>query len=136
MDDQERLERLEAVLEAISESAEGSLLLVEGDKDVAALKAVGVDGEFFRVQCGGGPVKASEHAWRRGMPAVILTDWDRRGDLVAEGLRSNLRSLGVAFDDSLRSELAFLCRPFCKDVESLDAVLALLRSRVVEGQQP
>lgn len=123
MDDAERLERIQDVLERLKEVLSDSILLVEGHKDVAALKNVGIDGEFYCVQSGGGPVKASEYVWNAGKDAVILTDWDRRGNILAQDLRENLSSLEVAYDDSVRSDLSFLCRPFAKDVESLDSVV-------------
>lgn len=133
MDDGERLEALEALLLRLGEAAESSILLVEGFKDVDALRSVGIDGEFYCVQSGGGPLRAAEHVWRAGRPAVILTDWDRRGGSLADDLRRDLESLCVPYDDGIRRELAVLCRQYSKDVESLASVLALLRARA--GQQ-
>ena len=130
MNDEERLEAIQEVLDRLGEMLDDHILLVEGNKDVAALEKVGIRGEVFCVQVGGGPVKASEYVWRAGKKAVILTDWDRRGGSLAHDLRENLASLGVEYDDSIRSDLAFLTRPFAKDVESLDSVIALLSERV------
>ena len=125
-------ERLAAIIEALDRITElkgTHIVLVEGIKDVTALESVGVDADFFCVQSGGGPVKASEHVWRCGKQAIIMTDWDRRGGSLAAALRENLSSLGVKYDDMIRSDLSFLCRPFCKDVESIDSVVALLGER-------
>ena len=127
MNDEERLEGIMDTLDRLSEMLPEYVLLVEGNKDVAALKNVGIEGETFCVQVGGGPVKASEYVWRSGKKALILTDWDRRGGNLAHTLRENLSSLGVEYDDSIRSDLAFLTRPYGKDVESLDSVLGHLR---------
>ena len=129
MNDEERLEELEKVLDALTEMTGDYVILVEGNKDVAALKSVGVEGDVFCVQVGGGPVKAAEYVWRSGKKAIILTDWDRRGGSLAHDLRDNLSSLGVGYDDKIRSDFAFLTRPYSKDVESLDSVIALLQER-------
>ncbi|MBR2254358.1 MAG: hypothetical protein IJ856_00835 [Candidatus Methanomethylophilaceae archaeon] len=59
---------------------------------------------------------------------MILTDWDTRGDDLADRLRTNLSSLGVPYDDSFRERMARLCRPYCMDVESLHTVAARLIS--------
>lgn len=128
-DDAERLSVLEDAIDRINSLRDTHIVLVEGLKDVAALEAIGVVAEFYCVQSGGGPVKAAEHVWRSGREAVIMTDWDRRGGNLAASLRENLSSLGVEYDDRIRSDLAFLCRPFCKDVESVDSVVGLLRTR-------
>ncbi len=129
LDDRERLEALLDLIGRMSELSVTHTILVEGSKDVSALRAVGVEGEFFCVQSGGGPVRAAEHVWSSGRQAVIMTDWDRRGGNLAATLRENLSSLGVRYDDGLRSEMARLCRPYAKDVESVDSVVALLRRK-------
>ncbi len=127
MNDVERLEAIEELLDELSSLSTTHIILVEGLKDVVSLKAVGVEGEFFCVQSGGGPVKAAEHVWHSGKQAVIMTDWDRRGGTLAKALRENLSSLDVRYDDRIRGELVVLCRPYVKDVESIDAVVRLLK---------
>ena len=129
MDDGERLEGIQALLDELSSMFGTHIILVEGLKDVDSLRNVGVDGEFYCVQSGGGPVKAAEHVWHSGKQAVIMTDWDRRGGSLARSLRENLSALDVRYDDRIRRELATLCRPYVKDVESVDAVVELLSSR-------
>lgn len=129
MNDGERLEGIEETLDRLSGMLADHVVLVEGLKDVAALRNVGIEGDVFCVQSGGGPVRAAEYVWRSGKSAIILTDWDRRGGSLAHDLRENLSSLGVVYDDTIRSDLALFTRPYSKDVESLDSVIGLLRSR-------
>lgn len=129
MDDEERLERIEDALARLSDLAEESIILVEGLKDIRALEALGISGSFCCVQSGGGPLKAAEHVWSLGSRAVILTDWDRRGGNLAQSLREDLATLEAPYDDRVRRDLAVFCRPFCKDVESLDSVVAAMRAR-------
>ncbi len=129
MDDAERLEAILEVVDGINALSGTHIILVEGLKDVASLQSVGVRGEFFCVQSGGGPVKAAEHVWHSGKQAIIMTDWDRKGGTVARSLRDNLSALDVRYDDRLRADLAVLCKPYVKDVESVDAVVELLRGR-------
>lgn len=129
MDDEERLEGIQVLLDELSSMSGTHIILVEGLKDVDSLRNVGVDGEFYCVQSGGGPVKAAEYVWHSGKQAVIMTDWDRRGGSLARSLRENLSALDVRYDDRIRRELATLCRPYVKDVESVDAVVELLSSR-------
>ena len=134
MNDGERLEGLTETLDRLSGMIPDHVLLVEGQKDIAALKTVGIDGDFYCVQSGGGPVKAAEYAWRSGKAAVILTDWDRRGGNLAGTLRENLTSLGVQYDDTVRRDLAFYSRFYCKDIESLDSVMERLQASADEQQ--
>ena len=133
MDDAERLEGIYAALDRLEGMLPTHVVLVEGIKDAEALRRAGIDGDFYLVQSGGGPVRAAEHAWRAGRPAVVMTDWDRRGGSLAEALRENLSSLGVRYDDTVRRDLAIFCRPYAKDVESLDSVIGLLEARTGAG---
>jgi len=126
MDAAERLEWFDSVIEDLDQLALTHILLVEGKNDVLALHELGVEADMFCVQSGGGPVRASEYAWEKGRPAVILTDWDRRGDSLADDLRRNLSSLCVRYDDSIRDRLARVCGPFCRDVESLHLIRRML----------
>ncbi len=122
---EEKLGQIRKVVDALNER-KGSVILVEGRKDEIALRNAGVDGEFIHVQSFGGPIRASEYVSETGKTAVIMTDWDRRGNLLAESLETNLAALDVRYDTRLRTELASACRAYAKDVESLDSVVAYL----------
>lgn len=130
MNDQERFEFLKETLDRLKSMSATHIFLVEGINDIKALNAVGVDGDFRCIQSTGGPIKAAEYVWQQGKEAVILTDWDRKGGIIARDLRENLAALDVRYDDRIRADLSFICKPFVKDVESVDKVYALLESKV------
>ena len=108
------------------------VILVEGRKDREALDALDIAGDIFQVQSDGGPVAAADYVRSRGGKAVILTDWDRRGNTLAEDLRRLLEGNSSAVDTQIRRELSGLCRMYIKDVESLDSLVALLSGKVYE----
>lgn len=126
MNDEERLEEIEKVLEDLQELSKDHILLIEGLKDKRALESIGISGNVFMIQSEGGPIKAAEYASTNGNRAVILTDWDRRGGTIARELSVQLASLGVEFDMTVRSRLSILCRKYIKDVESLDTLIERL----------
>ncbi len=131
-DDTERMERINAVISEISLLRGTHVVLVEGMNDVVALRNCGMDAEFICVQSSaGGPMKASEAVWKSGKSAVIMTDWDRRGDIIADSLRTDLMSLGVKFDVHFRSELGALLKPYCSDVESIDSVMLMMQRKIL-----
>ena len=108
------------------------MLLVEGKKDREALDALGIGGDIFQVQSDGGPVAAADYVRSRGGKAVILTDWDRRGNTLADDLKQLLEGNSSSVDTQIRRELSGLCRMYIKDVESLDSLVALLSGKVYE----
>ncbi len=90
MTDGERLSALEEVLSDLAELSRTHVLVVEGRKDCAALNNLGISGDMFMTQSGGGLVRAGEYVASRGGRSVVLTDWDDRGDRLAERLEEVL----------------------------------------------
>ena len=132
MTEEERLEAIQDLLERLDGLSRTHVILVEGRKDREALDALGIAGDIFQVQSEGGPVAAADYVRSRRGKAVILTDWDRRGNTLAEDLLRLLEGNSSAVDTQIRRELSGLCRMYIKDVESLDSLVALLSGKVYE----
>lgn len=119
-------DRYESIVELISELEELSwdrVILVEGRLDVIALEHLGIYGDVFTVQSSGGPIKAAEYVFKKKKKAVILTDWDRKGDIIASDLEIQLSALDVEYNIDIRNRLIGLCRIDIKDVQSLDELV-------------
>ena len=124
--DEARLERLEEVLLRLRQEAAGQLVVVEGDRDTAALDALGVGGRHIKVNLG-----RSLQEWMdrvadeaQGRRVIILVDWDRTGGRLAATLAEGLRAR-VGLDVDNRRRLAHVCH--CRCVEDVPAELASLR---------
>lgn len=131
MTEEERLEAIQVLLERISDLSVDHVLVIEGKKDREALNSLGISGDMFLVQSSGGPVCAAEYIESHGGKAVILTDWDRRGDTLCQQI-SEMTGNSPEVDTQIRRELAGLCRMYIKDVESLDALYGMLSGKVYE----
>ena len=107
-------------------------VIVEGERDVRALREVGLTGEVLPLNTGVPLFNLAESISRRHRRAIILTDWDRRGGQLARLLRDALEANGVRYDDAFRARLTTLCRKDIKDVEGLAGFVERL-SRQVEG---
>ncbi|MDN5357981.1 MAG: dTMP kinase [Candidatus Methanomethylophilaceae archaeon] len=123
MSDAERYERIVEVLRVLEEMSWDRVILVEGRRDVTALEHLGIFGDIYTVQASGGPIKAAEYVADKKKKAVILTDWDRKGDIIASDLEVHLNALDVQYDTAVRSRLAEICRIDIKDVQSLDELV-------------
>ena len=128
MNDRERLEMIDAILDELSEMSGSRVLLIEGKKDREALTRLIGDFRCIMVQKEGGPLKAAETLFDGGDSAVILTDWDNKGDVIASELEYHLKALGVSYDKDIRERLGKLCRKDIKDIESLDSLYGRLSS--------
>ena len=104
----------------------------EGIKDRRALEPLVGEFECFMVQREGGPLRAAEYVSEQGKRAIILTDWDNKGEYLAYELESQLKALCVPFDSSIRKRLADLCRKDIKDIESLNSMYKRLTEKCSE----
>ncbi len=79
----EALEQLTVILEDLESRPEEVVILVEGKRDRGALNLLGVRGEIVQVQTSDGILGIAEDLALRHRKAIILTDWDRKGDSCA-----------------------------------------------------
>jgi len=124
MNDERILEILNETVEEIGES--DAIVLVEGRKDKESLRNIGIGNDMIMVQSEGGPMKASEAVFNAGRSAIILTDWDRKGEILANDLARNLGALDVEYDLRFRERLRTFTKKYVKDAESLDSLMARL----------
>lgn len=125
--DEERLEMLEELIEELEERSASEPIIVEGARDVKAMRALGITGMVRAVNTGNSLVNfcaalASEH--RR---FIILTDWDRKGGHLAQLLRKGFEAADAKFDEKTRRMIANLTKKELKDIESLPAYIDRLR---------
>ncbi|MBC8437647.1 MAG: hypothetical protein H8D82_00080 [Euryarchaeota archaeon] len=112
----------------LSHNGSSCPILVEGRKDVRALRKLGFSG----------PIELLNRGWDRnrlvaylfetygrinpidGGPAlIILMDWDRTGGRIQNEISTRLRALDVVLDEETRLELIKVMTPEGKTVESL-----------------
>ncbi len=142
----QREERFLTVAAALSQARSRNLpvecggpacpVLVEGKKDVRALKRLG----FI------GPIECLNRGWPRervvtylyenyglvnpvdGGPAIImLMDWDRTGGRIQREMSTRLRALDVLVDEATRTDLIRGMKPEGRTVESLAPFATQLR---------
>jgi len=127
VNDEERLEALEKVLSALDERDE--TIIVEGQRDEAALRVLGVGAPVVQVQTARGVTRLAERLARAGIRrVVVLVDWDRTGGRVARLLADALPANGIAADLACRREVARLAKKGTRAVEELPAFMAALEA--------
>jgi dTMP kinase len=128
-------EDLRSILEDLVERNRTAPIIVEGERDVRALRALGVVGEIRPINRGSTLFRLCEDIARDHREAVILTDWDVRGGRLARQLRDGLAANAVRYDDDIRARLAKACRKEISDVESLDRLVGRVASIVATRER-
>jgi dTMP kinase len=135
MNAEDRYEKLLRVLESLVEKNEDAPIIVEGERDVKALRALGLEGPILALHRGVPILRFCEDLAAGHRHAVILTDWDLKGGRLAKALREGLAATGVRYDDAIRARLAVLCRGVITEVEDLYRHMENLRPRDEDGRR-
>lgn len=131
MNDDERLRRLDEILDRIQSMSSDHVILVEGKNDRRSLLDLNLSLDAIEVQRDGGPLRAAEMVYESGKKAIILTDWDDRGDRLAKDLSEQLSALCISYDMNIRKDLRDICIKDIKDVESLHSLYVRLERNVL-----
>lgn len=125
----EKLEKIEQFLEClIQESVDGLPIVVEGKKDVSALRSLGVQGEILCAKTEGKSrldlLGQIEKAGYREV--ILLFDFDRRGREWTETVKGSLEKTGVKPNLVFWNEIHMLLGKEVKDVEGLASYVETL----------
>ncbi len=123
----------------------GCPILIEGLKDVKALRALGFIGPIEKMNRGWDRSRLvaflhDEYGTRNiidgGPPIILLMDWDRTGGRLQTALRNRLQALDVPIDENLRNVLMKAMKPEGRTVESLapfaSSLIPLILARLEE----
>jgi 2,5-diamino-6-(ribosylamino)-4(3H)-pyrimidinone 5'-phosphate reductase len=128
----EKEEKILQILGAlVDESAKGTPIVVEGKKDVEALRALGVEGTVVTAKTGGKSFLEviSELEQTGTVEAVLFLDFDRRGKEGTKLLKQNLERAKIKPNDKFWHKLSALIGKEIQCVESLTAYLETLRKK-------
>ncbi|ADP77264.1 TOPRIM domain protein [Methanothermus fervidus DSM 2088] len=109
----------------------GVPILIEGKKDEEALQRLGINGNFIKIS--GSPLKLIEIAYlvaETASEAIILTDFDEKGEELANKLRKNIESLGCRVNTKIRYKLKAMTKRYIKDIENLPKYLDRLKFEI------
>jgi len=75
----------------------GTPIIVEGKKDEEALRELGMEGPIHQIPSGGRTPLNSLEDLPEYEEIIVLTDFDRTGEELADFCEENLEKLGVRF---------------------------------------
>jgi 5S rRNA maturation endonuclease (ribonuclease M5) len=127
MDYEQTLEELEEALTELREENETVPIIVEGDKDIAALRKLEVGGEIIRFNKGRSIPDFCDIIAQKNQHIILLTDWDWRGNRLCHSIKKNLEN---RVNCSLRYRDVFRKRCICRTVEGLPSWLETLKNKI------
>ncbi|MEN4007476.1 MAG: toprim domain-containing protein [Methanobacteriaceae archaeon] len=124
--------RLSRIIEELSfRVGQGAPILVEGVKDEEALKKLGISGNIIKVSGSGLKLfEIAEIAVESSSKVIILTDFDKKGNILAKKLSKDIQSLGSHPDLNIRKNIMKITGKYIKDIESLPKHLKQLELEI------
>ena len=133
MEDAERLEKLDELLDKLKEASRGMPIIVEGRRDTTALRALGIEGKILELNVGKSIVSFCEGVSLEHGEVILMTDWDAKGGRLFRQIWDCFRTMDVKVRGEFRSDLARLAKKGAKDVEGLPGFLVWLMERDAAG---
>ena len=90
MNYEKTLENLEKALLELTDENKIIPIVVEGDKDIQALRKLGVNGIIISVNSGVSITDFCDTLAQDYKDIIILTDWDRKGGYLCHTIKKNL----------------------------------------------
>lgn len=103
----------------IDESDKGVPIIVEGKKDLEALKRIGVKGKICCIKSSRLNFTDLIDELKEEKEMIIMTDFDKEGDELARQLSSALIQMRVKVNISIRSRMKNLVKKDIKAIEEL-----------------
>ncbi|MDO9518242.1 MAG: toprim domain-containing protein [Methanosarcinaceae archaeon] len=129
---QKRLELFEGLVNEIVEHTQsGAVIVVEGKRDIIALKKLGITGRI-ETSTHQPLLIFAENLAKDTTQIIILTDWDRKGNILADKIATYLQNVGITPDLDIRRRISSLVKREVKDVESLYTYMVKLKK--ITGQ--
>ncbi|MBN1859966.1 MAG: topoisomerase [Candidatus Thermoplasmatota archaeon] len=130
MDDEQTLQELEELLDELAEENRSTPVIVEGDKDINALRKLGLTGEIIRFNKGQSVSNFCDLIAQKYRKIILLTDWDWRGGRLGTSIRKHLENRAEC-DMTYRQSFAKRC--MCRTVEGIPRWIETLRTKVKNG---
>lgn len=130
---QRKAEKLAQLLERLAaEAAKNTLIVVEGQNDIDALKELAIQGNIISVKTAGKSFLdvLTEIEDRNIRKAILLLDFDRRGREWTKRLKQRLEEKRIKVNLNFWNKLHALVGHDIKDVEGLPSYLKTLKKRI------
>jgi 5S rRNA maturation endonuclease (ribonuclease M5) len=127
MDYEQTLEELEEELIELREENKTVPIIVEGDKDIAALRKLEVLGEIIRFNKGRSVPDFCDIIAQKHKNIILLTDWDWHGNRLCLSIKKHLEN---RVNCNLTYREAFAKRCICRTVEGLPSWIETLKNKI------
>jgi len=115
----EELEGVIDLLEKIKKEDKNIPVIVEGRKDMKALRSLGIERKIIKIKKGKSIFRIIEKLRKDHDKVIILTDWDSSGGKLCYKIKKACKSNDIKYDIEYRKQMIKFLKKEVKDVESI-----------------
>jgi 5S rRNA maturation endonuclease (ribonuclease M5) len=130
MDYKKSLEDLEKALSELRDENDIIPIVVEGEKDIEALRKLDLSGEIISVNKGTSLTDFCDKIASKYKVIIILTDWDRRGGYLCHTIRKNLEG---RVNCNLYYREIFAKNSMIRTIEGLPSWIDTMKGKINDG---
>ncbi|KAA0002758.1 MAG: hypothetical protein FE048_03080 [Thermoplasmata archaeon] len=127
MDYKECLEEVEKAIQELRNLNENIPIIVEGEKDVEALRFLGIGGIILPLHSGKNIVNFCDSIALQYKEIIVLTDWDKKGWKLTKAIERNLKGRTKCITDF---HLIFAKHMGVKSVEGIPSYLKKIKDKL------
>jgi len=127
MDYEKSLEDLEKAFLELREENKTIPIIVEGNKDIEALRKLGVSGEIISFNMGLSIPDFCDMIAQKYKHIILLTDWDKKGGYLCSTIKKNLESRVVC---NTKYREIFATKSMIRTIEGLPSWIETLRKKL------
>ncbi len=131
MNYEESLKEIDESIRQLGVLNESVPIIVEGEKDVDALRRLGIEGKILTLHSGKKIVDFCDMVASEYDEVIILTDWDRKGGRLSSAVEQNLRGRTKCIME-FRTMLAK--NMMVRDIESIPSYIRHMKTRIEKGK--
>jgi 5S rRNA maturation endonuclease (ribonuclease M5) len=130
MDYKKSIEDLEEILFELKDENKVKPIIVEGDKDIDALRKLGIKGKIISINKGINLSDFCDRISHNYRNIIILTDWDRRGGHICHKVTKNLEGRVIC---NKKYREFFAKNTTIKTVEGLPSWIETIKKKIVKN---
>jgi len=127
MDYKKSLEDVKQILIELKEENKLVSIIVEGEKDIEALRKLGINGDIISINKGTNLSSFCDNFAREHTKVIILTDWDKRGGKICHVIKKNLQGRVVC---NIRYRELFAKNTTVKTLEGLPTWIETIKKKI------
>ena len=131
MDYEESLDTIKEIIRRLRAMNKSVPIIVEGEKDVDALRSLGMEGKILTVNSGKKLVDFCDMVASQHSEVIILTDWDKKGGRLSNIIEQNL---GGRTKCIMEFRAMFAKNMMVRNVESMPSYIKHVKIRIERGK--